>query len=166
MAARALRVAEEAGTAPVLALRYRAEEVLAALSEEAPELLSRSAVVLPAGRELAESFRMGVGRAVECGATRIAVLLVDQPGIGAAALTAALQGHTPGGITRGAVNGRPGHPVVFDSDEAVAAASHAVGDEGARRYLRAHADRVSIIDLSAVADDFDLDTPADLFRLR
>ncbi|WP_191089909.1 nucleotidyltransferase family protein [Nesterenkonia ebinurensis] len=164
LAVRALRTAWETGTVPVLVLGHRSEEVLEALNSDARGLLGRTDVVVLSGRQrqLADSFRMGVQRAAELGAQWIAVLLVDQPGIGAAALKAVLDEHSPGRITQGAVAGRPTHPVVFDTGDAAAAAALAEGDEGARRYLRAQAHRLDLMDLTGIADDTDIDTPEDL----
>lgn len=171
LAARSLGAALAAGTAPVLVLSYQAEEVVRVLEHECPDRLRRSRLVTITGSgegrpEMAASFRAGVQRAAALGVAQIAVLLVDQPGIGAPALRAVLDAHTPGRITRGSVGGRHCHPVVFDTDDALAAAGHAQGDEGARRYLRAQTVRVGVIDLTGVAQDADLDTPQDLVECR
>ncbi len=40
-------------------------------------------------------------------------------------------------------------------------AASATGDRGARDYLRAHAGLVRVVPVGDVADDFDLDVPAD-----
>ncbi|GFZ76836.1 nucleotidyltransferase family protein [Nesterenkonia alkaliphila] len=167
LAARSLRTALQAGTVPVLVLGHRAEQVGAALKAEVPGLAAQAQfAVVPEGRsQLAESFRTGVRRAAGLGADRIAVLLVDQPGITAAALAAALEGHTAGRIIRGAVQGRAGHPVVMATAEAAAAAELAEGDEGARRYLHSQAGRVDTVDLTGLAEDADIDTPEDLALL-
>lgn len=173
LAARALHVALTAGTVPVLVLGHRSEEVLKVLQSECPEPLRSSQVVIlnatdgttPVLPPMADSYRAGVQRAAELGVEQIAVLLVDQPGIGAAALSTVLEAHTPGRITRGAVSGRPTHPVVFDAEDALAAAEQACGDQGAREYLRAQAERVDLIDLTGLAQDADLDTAQDLQRL-
>ncbi|WP_157983878.1 nucleotidyltransferase family protein [Nesterenkonia muleiensis] len=167
LAARSLGAALAAGTAPVLVLSYQAEEVVRMLERECAERLRSSQLVTVRGSgqgtpEMAASFRAGVQRAADLGAAQIAVLLVDQPGIGAPALRAVLEAHDPGRVTRGAVFGRASHPVVFDTDDALAAAGQAEGDEGARRYLRAHEERVCVVDLTGVARDADLDTPQDL----
>ncbi|WP_166432935.1 nucleotidyltransferase family protein [Nesterenkonia salmonea] len=164
---RALRTAHQAGTTPVLVLSHRSTEVLRTLRTQAPEELEASEVVELASSSagLSLSFRTGIRHAADRGAEQIAVLLVDQPWIGAEALRTVLEAHQRGRITRGLIRGQPSHPVVFDREDALAAASQAQGDDGARHYLRAHRQRSDLIDLSACADDADIDTPDDLRSL-
>ena len=61
--------------------------------------------------------------------------------------------------------GRRGHPVLFGADHTSAVAAGAVGDEGARAYLRAHRDAITLVDCSDVAEPYDIDTEADLAHL-
>lgn len=163
---RVVRCALDAGTLPVLVLGFDAERVERSLREAAPEPVGQAAVVHAEEWEagLSASFRAGVRAAAEAGCSRCAVLLVDQPGIGEQALAAVLAVHAPGRITRGAVEFRPTHPVVFETADALAAAEVASGDEGARAYLREHGDRVDTVDITDLAEDADLDTPEDLAR--
>lgn len=163
---RMVRCALAAGTLPVLVLGFEAERVERSLREAAPEPVGQAAVVHAEEWEagLSASFRAGVRAAAEAGCSRCAVLLVDQPGIGEQALAAVLAEHEPGRITRGAVEFRPSHPVVLDMPDALAAAEAALGDEGARAYLREHAARVVPVDITDLAEDADLDTPEDLAR--
>lgn len=174
---RAVQAATDAGTVPLLVLGHRAEQVRAALyrtaaleesaglDETAP--VATEVVICPTWRQgLSASFRAGVQGARERGADRVAVVLVDQPGIGAEALRAVLDAHRPGRIARGAVRGRPTHPVVLEIHAALDAAAAAHDDEGARAYLRAHAELLDTIDLTCCADDADIDTPEDLLRWR
>lgn len=164
---RAVRTAREVGTVPILVLGHQSGEVLRLLRAEAPEEMRRTEVVELESPTvgLSVSLRAGVQRAAELAAEQVAVLLVDQPGIGAEALAAVLGSHHRGRITQGDVGGRPTHPVVFDTDHAVVAAAQAQGDEGARRFLRSHAQLVDRVDLTGLAEDADLDTPEDLRRV-
>ena len=161
---RALSAALAAGTVPVLVLGWEAPQVETQLRQAEAELMSRAAVVHADDWEtgLSASFRAGVRTAHDAGFSHCAVLLVDQPGIGEDALAAVLADHEPGRITRGCVEWRPSHPVVFDIEDALAAAALASADEGARSYLKAHAGRVDLVDITDLADDADLDTPEDL----
>lgn len=161
---RALRTAQQVGTTPVLVLSHRSPEVLRTLRTQAPEELETAEVAELASPSagLSLSFKTGMRHAADRGAEQIAVLLVDQPWIGAEALRTVLEAHQRGRITRGLIRGKPSHPVVFDREDALAAASQAQGDHGARNYLRAHRQRSDLIDLSAYADDADIDTPDDL----
>lgn len=162
LTARALRSARAAGTSPLLVLGHRAGPVRAALAQ-APGWAEEDAVDCPDWeRGLSASFRTGVHAAAQRGAERVAVVLVDQPGIGAPALQAVLAGHAPGRIARGLVAGSLTHPVVFELGAAQAAAALAVGDQGARPYLQAHAELVDAIDITGLAEAQDIDTPEDL----
>jgi nicotine blue oxidoreductase len=88
------------------------------------------------------------------------VLLVDQPGVTAAAVRRVARHATPGGLAAaGYRGGRRGHPVLLGRDHWPGVAALAVGDAGARPYLRAHAGRVALVDCADVADDTDLDVP-------
>lgn len=161
---RALRCARHAGTLPLLVLGHRAQEVRAALTRSAlgaaPDIVD-----CPNWEQgLSASFRTAVRAAAELGAGRVTVVLVDQPGITAAALRTVLHAHIPGRIARGLVDGSATHPVVFDLAGAQAAAALAVGDEGARAHLRAHPELVDMIDISDIGAAADIDTPEDLSR--
>ena len=63
-------------------------------------------------------------------------------------------------ILRGAAMGRPGHPVILPAD-LLPAVQELGGDEGARRLLARHPDRVQLVDLPGRAALTDLDTPED-----
>lgn len=162
---RAVQAATDAGTVPLLVLGHRAEQVRAVLDETAT--VATEVVICPTWQQgLSASLRAGVQGARERGADRVAVVLVDQPGIGAEALRTVLDAHHPGRIARGAVRGRPTHPVVLEIQAALDAAAAAQDDEGARAYLRAHPELLDTIDLTWCADDADIDTPEDLLRWR
>ncbi|MGJ9373490.1 nucleotidyltransferase family protein [Nesterenkonia sp. CF4.4] len=164
LAERALRSARAAETSPLLVLGHRAAEVRAALSQEASWTSAEIVDCSDWGQGLAASLRAGVRAAAERGVGRVAVVLVDQPGISSTALRRVLRAHTPGRITRGVVRGAATHPVVFDLGTAQEAATLAVGDEGARTYLRAHPELIDAVDISDVAEPADIDTPEDLSR--
>lgn len=164
LARRALRSARAAETSPLLILGHRAPEVRAALSQE-PHLSPTEIVDCPDWEQgLAASLRAGVRAAAARGVGRVAVVLVDQPGISSTALRRVLHAHTPGRITRGLVGGAATHPVVFDLGTAQQAARLAAGDEGARSYLRAHPELIDAVDISELAEPGDIDTPEDLSR--
>lgn len=161
----AVQAALQADTHPVLVLGHAADDVHSALLEEHPELAKTADVVVVPGADnradpplLSDSLRTGITRATALGAETIVVTLVDQPGIGGRALRHVLAVHRPGQLTRGAVDGRPGHPVVFGAADALAAAAAAQGDQGARSYLTQHADRVVTVNIAELADDTDIDT--------
>jgi nicotine blue oxidoreductase len=112
----------------------------------------------------AASLRAGLDALADAGADAVLVALVDTPGIGAEAL-ARVAAHASGGdvLARGAVGGRAGHPVLIGRTHWTEVRAAAEGDAGARGFLRGRDDVVAV-DISDVAVDDDLDTPADLQR--
>jgi CTP:molybdopterin cytidylyltransferase MocA len=93
----------------------------------------------------------------------VLVLLVDTPGIGAAALARVAAAATRDGLARGSYGGRPGHPVVLGAEHLAGVAAAAHDDVGARGYL-ADRDDVRPVEVGDVATRDDVDTPADLAR--
>jgi nicotine blue oxidoreductase len=112
---------------------------------------------------MSTSLRAGVDAAT--GHSTVALTVVDFPGITAELVRTVLSAHEPETVTLPVFGDRPGHPVVFDRADAVAAAAQATGDEGARSFLTRNRDRVRRLDCSSLADAADIDTPADLRRL-
>ena len=94
------------------------------------------------------------------------VSLVDQPGIGAAAVTRVLSAYdSRGTLAAASYGGKRGHPVLFGADRWAAITAGAVGDQGARDYLKEHRDAITLVDCSDVAEPYDIDTEADLVHL-
>ncbi len=91
--------------------------------------------------------------------TAALVLLVDTPGITAAAVrrVAALAG--PGTLATAAYHGEPGHPVLLGRAHWAAIASGASGDTGARDYLRRYPEDLVVVPCEDIADGTDLDVP-------
>jgi CTP:molybdopterin cytidylyltransferase MocA len=140
---------------------------------------------------MGSSLRAGIASLAGGGFAAALVLLVDQPGIGAAAVARVLAaggrqdpaGGAPegggtagagrrgaGGPGRGALvcavyGGRRGHPVVLGADRWADVAAAAAGDRGARTYLRAHEDEIDLVECGDVAEPYDIDTEEDLARL-
>jgi CTP:molybdopterin cytidylyltransferase MocA len=97
------------------------------------------------------------------------VLLVDQPGLTAAAVRRVVDTAGPSPETAVVVatyDGRRGHPVLLGRQHWPAVAEVAVGDRGARDFLVSRADGVVELECGDVAAADDVDTPADLDRLR
>jgi len=94
------------------------------------------------------------------------VSLVDQPGIGPAAVARVLAAYDSREVLAAAsYDGKRGHPVLFGADRWAGIAAGAVGDQGAREYLAAHRDAITLVDCSDVAEPYDIDTEADLAHL-
>ncbi|MFN2519381.1 MAG: NTP transferase domain-containing protein [Jatrophihabitantaceae bacterium] len=92
----------------------------------------------------------------------LAVLLVDMPGVAAAAVRTVVAGWAPGRVTVATYAGRRAHPIVMSIDLWREALNVAGADEGARALLAA---RPHLIDEMPVhGDPADLDTPGDLTK--
>ncbi|MFF7231419.1 NTP transferase domain-containing protein [Streptomyces sioyaensis] len=115
---------------------------------------------------MGSSLRVGLAALAGSGADAVVVSLVDQPGIGAAAVArvvAAYDGSSS--LASAAYDGRRGHPVLFGADRWPDIAATATGDRGARAYLQQHAAALTLVECADVAEPYDIDTPEDLRRL-
>ncbi|TQN40854.1 molybdenum cofactor cytidylyltransferase/nicotine blue oxidoreductase [Blastococcus colisei] len=85
------------------------------------------------------------------------VLLVDMPGMTTDALQAMAEHAAPDALAVATYDGVRSHPVLIGRQHWAAVIETATGDEGARRYLAAHA--VTEVDCTGLADPADLDVP-------
>ncbi|MEU4209379.1 nucleotidyltransferase family protein [Streptomyces sp. NPDC026206] len=163
---RAVRVMREGGCATVhVVLGAGAAEVRARLGELPP---GTALVDHPGWAEgMGSSLRAGLGALAPVpDATAALVMLVDQPRIGARAVARVLAAHRGGaGLVAAAYGGERGHPVLLGREHWEGVARTATGDQGARAYLRRHADAVRLVECSDVAAPDDIDTPGDLALL-
>jgi molybdenum cofactor cytidylyltransferase/nicotine blue oxidoreductase len=97
----------------------------------------------------------------------VVVALVDQPFVSPALvrrlITAAGGPRQPAAVVAG-YGGQPRNPVLLRRETWPGVARLAQGDVGARAWLRAHPDRVLVVDCDDLGSPDDLDTPADLGR--
>ena len=110
------------------------------------------------GRGQRSSLALAVAAAGDADA--LAVLLVDTPGITAAAVRAVTAAWTPGRIAIGSYGGRRAHPTVMAPALWREALALAGPNEGARALLSERADVVDVVE--APGDPVDLDTPDDV----
>ncbi|MFV0127028.1 NTP transferase domain-containing protein [Streptomyces sp. HMX112] len=124
-------------------------------------------VVNPAWEEgMGSSLRAGLASLAGTGAEAVVVTLVDQPGIGPAAVARLLAAHrSPASLASACYDGKRGHPVLFGAGRWADVAESATGDRGARAYLKEHEGAIELVDCSDVAEPYDIDTEADLGRL-
>lgn len=160
---RAVRTMREGGCAEVVVvLGHEAAEVRRAATLSGVHLVDNP----DWSTGLGSSFRAGLG-AVPAGCTAAAILLVDQPFVGAEAVRAVLAAHERGAeIVTAAYAGRRGHPVLLAARHWPAAAASAHGDRGARAFLDAHAAEAVTVPCDDLGDPRDVDTPEDLRALR
>ncbi|MBQ1034825.1 NTP transferase domain-containing protein [Micromonospora sp. C81] len=95
------------------------------------------------------------------------VVLVDQPLLSPVAVRRVRTAYAAGALVAVATYaGRPGHPVLLTRETWPLLDRYAVGDRGARDLLRDRPDLVVEVPCDDVGAPLDVDTPADLLRLR
>jgi nicotine blue oxidoreductase len=115
------------------------------------------------------SLRVALGHPLLAGRRGIVLLLADQPGIGAGCVRRVLDAaggvdpdDTRSALVQAAYAGRRGHPVLLGAAHWIGVREVARGDAGARAYLAAHQDALTVVDCTDVGDDTDVDRPGDL----
>ncbi|WP_371663484.1 NTP transferase domain-containing protein [Streptomyces sp. NBC_00280] len=159
-AAEALRAA---GCTPV-------HVVLGAQADDVRKRADLPGCVLVDNPEWAEgmgsSLRAGLTSLRDTGARAALVSLVDQPGIGPEAMARILAAYvSEESLAAASYGGTRGHPVLFGASHWTGVAAAAVGDRGARDYLKAHHDAITLVECGDVGQPYDIDTPADLDHL-
>jgi nicotine blue oxidoreductase len=151
---RAVATLRAGGTDPVVV-------VLGAAAGEVRARLTGCTVVENPDWEtgMGSSLRVGLAALAGTGADAAVILLVDTPGITAEAVRRVAALAAPDALVMGGYGDRRSHPVLLGRDHWPGVAELAVGDTGARPYLRAHAGAVRVVPCGDVADDHDLDTP-------
>ncbi|WP_079154406.1 nucleotidyltransferase family protein [Streptomyces subrutilus] len=159
----AVRVLREAGCGPV-------HVVLGASAAEVRERADLAGCVVVDNpdwaRGMGSSLRAGLASLAGTGARAAVVSLVDQPGIGPAAVARVREAYrSPASLVAAAYDGERGHPVLFGADRWADIAETATDDKGARVHLTQHAADLTLVECADVAEPFDIDVPADLARL-
>jgi nicotine blue oxidoreductase len=156
---RAVGVLTEGGCAPVTVVLGASADEVARRAD-----LTGTRTVLnpewPTG--MGSSLRVGLAALASGHADAAVVLLVDTPGIGAAAVRRLAAYAAPDAIAVATYGGRPGHPVLLGRRHWAEVARLAEGDAGARAYLVAHPELVTPVPCEDIADGTDVDVPADL----
>lgn len=117
------------------------------------------------------SWESGMGSSLVAGLAHLAdgsssatiVLLVDTPWVGDLAVARLIAAHASGGVAAQATyGGTPGHPVLLGREVWDDVAGLAVGDQGARGWLRTHRGLVTAVACDGTGEDRDVDRPSDL----
>lgn len=158
---RGIALLADAGCEPVVV-------VLGAAAAEARRHVGASAVVV-----VADDWASGQGASLRAGlralagttADAVVITLVDEPLLTAAGVAKVIAEAGDADAAIATYGGVPGHPVllrrpVWDEVEQLA-----LGDVGARAWLRAHPDRVVQVRCDGHGRSDDVDTEADLRRL-
>ncbi|MCX5064927.1 NTP transferase domain-containing protein [Micromonospora lupini] len=115
---------------------------------------------------MGSSLRAGLAALTSSAAVAVVVTLVDMPGLTPAAVRRVARDATADALAMATYeDGRRGHPVLLGRDHWTGVTAAAVGDRGARDYLRAHGETVRLVPCADVADDSDVDLPEQAARL-
>ena len=114
-----------------------------------------------------ESWKTGMGSSLRVGlealgstdADAAVVLLVDTPGVTAAAVRRVADKSMRDALVTATYGPRRGHPVLLGRDHWAGVATLATGDIGARAYLTARSASVRTVPCADIADDTDMDVP-------
>jgi CTP:molybdopterin cytidylyltransferase MocA len=103
----------------------------------------------------------------EAGAPQAAVIaLADQPLVGAESVRRLIAAYTGGAtVAVAAYDGKPRNPVLIAREHWPAVLELATGDAGARPFLRARPDLVTVVECGDTGRPDDVDTAADLARI-
>ena len=158
---RTIRVARAAGCDPVVVvLGASATKVVAAA-----DLQDTVVLVNDSWREgMGTSLQVGLHALSEMGGEACVVLLVDQPGV-SADVVRRIASAPPAAAVAASYAGRQGNPVRLDASVWADVCAAAVGDVGARAWMRTHPEDVNVVACDDLGDDDDIDTPDDLTRI-
>jgi CTP:molybdopterin cytidylyltransferase MocA len=153
---RGVDLLRDGGAAPVFV-------VMGAVRADVPGAVTVHNPDWPAG--MASSLAAGLGALPdECAAAVIA--LVDQPLVGAGAVRRLIAAHLAGAeMAVATYHGEARNPVLLARRHWAGVLDVAVGDAGARPYLRAHPDLVTRVECADTGSPDDVDTADDLARL-
>jgi CTP:molybdopterin cytidylyltransferase MocA len=120
-----------------------------------------------------EDWRTGMGsslrtalRALPPDADAAVVALADQPLVGQQAVARLIAAARAGvDVAVAAYEGKPRNPVLLAREHWPGVIALAAGDQGARAFLRARPDLVTLVECGDVSRPDDIDTPADLERI-
>jgi nicotine blue oxidoreductase len=155
---RAVNTVREGGCAPIIV-------VLGAASAEvrATAQLGDAILVENAGWKsgMGSSLRVGLEAMAGIDADAVLVLLVDTPGVTAAAVRRIADKAGRDALVAATYGQRRGHPVLLGREHWTGVAMLASADVGARAYLAARADSVQTVACEDIADDTDMDVPVE-----
>jgi CTP:molybdopterin cytidylyltransferase MocA len=156
LARRGVALLRDGGAAPIVV-------VTGAVAVDLPGVLT---VHNPAWRSgMGSSLAAGLATVPgSCGAAVIA--LVDQPLVGPAAVRRLIAAYRAGAsVAVAAYGGALRNPVLLAREHWAEVTALAVGDAGARPFLRAHPELITPVECGDTGRPDDLDTPSDLDRL-
>jgi len=100
------------------------------------------------------------------GVAAVVIALADQPLVGPEAVTRLIAAYRAGAtVAVAAYEGKPRNPVLVAREHWPEVIQTATGDQGARAFLRAHPDLITLVECGDTGRPDDIDTPADLDRI-
>lgn len=156
--ARGVALLQDGGAHPVIVVTGAAEPA----DEPDPDVVSVRNPNWATG--MGSSLAAGLA-AVPPDCTAAVIALADQPLVGPAAVGRLIAAYTDGaGVAVACYQGRPRNPVLISREHWPAVVAMAIGDVGARPFLRAHSDLVTQVECGDVGRPDDIDSPEDLAR--
>lgn len=105
-------------------------------------------------------------REPDAGSGAAVIALADQPLVGAEAVRRLIAAYRRGAaVAVASYGGKPRNPVLIAREHWPAVLELATGDTGARPFLRAHPELVTLVECGDTGSPDDIDTPEDLERL-
>jgi nicotine blue oxidoreductase len=169
LAERGVRLLRDGGADPVLVVTGAAPvQVPGTVAVHNPDWLSGMGSSLATGLRALSGPGAAAGGPLAPGAVTAAVIaLADQPLIGSAAVRRLIDAHATGSpVAVAAYDGKPRNPVLIARDYWAELLAVVTGDAGARAFLRAHPELVTLVECGDVGRPDDIDTPEDLARVR
>ena len=153
----------------VALLRAGGADPVLVVSGAAPvEIDGTRAVHIPDWRSgMGSSLAAGLRALDETGSGAAVIALADQPLVGAEAVRRLIAAYQAGAsVAVAAYAGKPRNPVLIAREHWAAVTELAAGDTGARPFLRAHPELVTLVECGDTGSPDDVDTPEDLARVR
>jgi len=115
---------------------------------------------------MGSSLRAALRALLDTDAAAAVIALADQPLVGPEAVPRLIAAYRAGAaVAVAAYQGRPRNPVLIAREHWPEVIETATGDQGARAFLRAHPDLVTLVECGDTGRPDDIDTPADLDRI-
>lgn len=138
-------------------------------------VVTGAATVEPLGALIVHNpdWRSGMGSSLAAGLTALpdttaaaVIALADQPLVGPGAIRRLIDAYQEGAsVAVAAYDGQPRNPVLIARPYWAEVIATSVGDVGARPFLRAHSELVSLVECGDTGSPDDVDTPEDLERV-
>jgi nicotine blue oxidoreductase len=144
-----------------------ADPVLVVTGAVPVELDDVRTVVNPDWRTgMGSSLRAALRALADTAAGAAVIALADQPLVGHEAVARLIAAYRAGAtVAVAAYEGKPRNPVLVAREHWAGVIETATGDQGARAFLRARPDLVTLVECGDTGRPDDIDTPADLDRI-